>query len=78
MDDCTPLLVQPQHKAKRNTNNGVKTLISNWQAYHPEKPQISLNSLGEYDFSENGVFITNGDMQQIIKRIHQVIEEDKS
>jgi hypothetical protein len=54
------------------------TLASNWRAYYPENPQISSNPQGEYGFSGNGVFITNGDIQQMIKRIYQVIEEDKS
>lgn len=53
------------------------TLTSNWRAYYPEKPLISSNSQGEYGFSGNGVFITNGDIQQIIKRIYQAIEKDK-
>jgi hypothetical protein len=50
------------------------TLTSNWRAHYPKNPQISSNSQGEYGFLENGIFITNGDIQQMIKRI-QIIEE---
>jgi hypothetical protein len=50
-------------------------LTSNWRVHYPLNPQISSNSHGEYGFSENGVFITNGDIQQMIKRIHQMVEE---
>ena len=52
------------------------TLTSNWRAYYHNNPQISFNTReGEYGFSENGVFMTNGDIQQMIKRIFQIIDE---
>jgi hypothetical protein len=50
-------------------------LSSNWRAYHPKNLQISLNSRGEYGFLENGVTTTNGDIQQIIKRILELANE---
>ncbi|WP_396166795.1 hypothetical protein [Flavobacterium sp.] len=52
-------------------------MTSNWRVYYPKNPQISLNSQGEYGFFENGILITNGDIQQMIKRIHQIAEETK-
>ena len=51
------------------------TLTSNWRVYYPKNPQIGLSPQGEYGFFENGVLSTNGDIQQMIKRIHQIIEE---
>ena len=54
------------------------TFTSNWRVYYGNNPQIISNSKGEYGFSENGVFMTNGDIQQMIKRIFQiVVDEDK-
>lgn len=53
-------------------------LISNWTVNYPNNPQINLNSKGEYGFSENGVFITNGDIQQIIIRILQIVDDAKN
>lgn len=80
--------IQYNYSTKRSTNvefdifveNGKKvikniTLTSNWRVYYPKNPQISLNSQGEYGFFENGILITNGDIQQMIKRIHQIVEE---
>ena len=52
-------------------------MTSNWRVYYPKNPQISSNSQGEYGFFENGILITNGDIQQMIKRIHQIAEETK-
>ena len=54
--------------------NNIK-LISNWRAHFPISPKIELNSNGEYGFYENGTFITNGDIQQIIKRINSILKE---
>jgi hypothetical protein len=80
--------IQYNYDKKRSTNvefdvlveNGKKvvkniTLTSNWRVYYPKNPQISSNSQGEYGFFENGILITNGDIQQMIKRIHQIAEE---
>jgi len=50
------------------------TLTSNWRAYYHNNPQIAFIQ-NEYGFSENGVFMTNGDIQQIIKRIFQIVDE---
>lgn len=50
-------------------------LISNWRAHYPLNPKIELNSTGEYGFYENGTFMTNGDIQQIIKRINSILKE---
>jgi hypothetical protein len=50
-------------------------VTSNWRVYYPKNPQISKNDRGEYGFFENGILSTNGDIQQIIKRIHKIIEE---
>jgi len=52
------------------------TLKPNWRAYYHKNPQISLNK-GEYGFSENGIFMTNGDIQQMIKRIFEIIDESE-
>lgn len=52
-------------------------LTSNWRVYYPKNPQIQINAQGEYGFAENGVFSTNGDIQQMIKHIHQIIKEAK-
>jgi hypothetical protein len=60
---------------KRLANNIIVT--SNWRVHYPKHPQISLNPKGEYGFLENGVYSTNGDIQQIIKRIHNILEETK-
>ena len=49
-------------------------LKSNWRDHYPKNPTIAINSNGEYGFYENGVLITNGDIQQIIKRINSIIE----
>lgn len=54
------------------------TLKSNWRDYYPIKPQIITNTRGEYCFSSGGVEITNGDIQQMIKRIFQIINEIKN
>lgn len=51
------------------------TVTSNFRLYYPKNPQISLDPGAGYGFFENGVFCTNGDIQQIIKRIHKIIEE---
>ena len=52
------------------------TLKSNWGIHFPKNPEINYSSSrGEYGFYENGVWSTNGDIQQIIKRIQQIIEE---
>jgi hypothetical protein len=50
-------------------------LTTSWKAYYPKNPLIINNPRGEYGFLENGVFCTNGDIQQIIKRIHNILEE---
>lgn len=52
-------------------------VTSNWRVYYPKNPQISMNPRGEYGFLENGVHSTNGDIQQMIKRIHKTLEETK-
>ena len=83
-------IFQYNYSSKRSTvvefkiivENGKKvpkniTLVSNWRVSYPKNPEISLNSEHEYGFSENDVFVTNGDIQQIIKRIYQIVEEDK-
>jgi hypothetical protein len=62
--------------------NGEKSannisVTSNWRVYYPKNPQISMSPRGEYGFFENGVWSTNGDIQQMIKRIHKIIEESK-
>ena len=54
------------------------TLTSNWRNHYPKNPQIITFSKGEYGFAENGVAITNGDIQQIIKRIFQIVDRAKS
>ena len=53
------------------------TLTSNWPAHYPTNPQISSLSKGEYGFSANGVVETNGDIQQMIKRIFQIVDETR-
>jgi hypothetical protein len=53
------------------------TLTSNWRAHYPNNPQISSTPQGEYGFSGDGVIITNGDIQQMIKRIFQIVNEVK-
>lgn len=81
---------QYNYNNKRTTNvdfdilveNGKKVvkniiLTSNYRVYYPKNPQISINVQGEFGFFDNGVFETNGDIQQMIKRIHQMIEEAK-
>jgi|GEM_PF-2938721 len=81
---------QYNYDKKKTTNvdfdileeNGKKVvtnikLTSNWRVYYPNNPQISITSRGEYGFFEDGVLSTNGDIQQIIKRIHQIVEEAK-
>lgn len=60
---------------KKLANNIIVT--SNWRVHYPKNPQISMNARGEYGFFENGVHSTNGDIQQIIKRIHKIIDETK-
>ncbi len=66
------ILIENGKKVAKNI-----TLTSNWRVYYPKNPQISLTPQGEYGFFENGVWRTNGDIQQMIKRIHQIVEEDK-
>lgn len=60
---------------KKFANNIIVT--SNWRAYYPKNPQITTNPRGEFGFFENGIHSTNGDIQQIIKRIHKIVEESK-
>ncbi len=60
---------------KKVANNIVVT--SNFRIHYPKNPKITLNPKGEYGFFENDVFSTNGDIQQIIKRIHKIVEETK-
>lgn len=50
-------------------------LISNWRAHYPQNPEIGKNARGEYVFIEKGCWTTNGDMQQIIKRILRMVDE---
>jgi len=57
---------------KRATNI---VLVSNWRAHYPKNPTIVLGSNGEYGFQADGLWISNGDIQQMIKRIHQILEE---
>ncbi len=64
------ILVENGKKAAKNI-----TLTSNWRAYYPKNPEINLDSRGEYGFFEKGVFSTNGDIQQIIRRIQKIVEE---
>jgi hypothetical protein len=52
-------------------------LKSNWRVYYPKNPQIRISAKGQYGFFEDGVLSINGDIQQIIKRIHQMVEEAK-
>ncbi|MCP9767472.1 hypothetical protein EGI22_06080 [Lacihabitans sp. LS3-19] len=52
-------------------------ITSNFRLYYPKNPQIRLDPKAGYGFFENGVFSTNGDIQQIIKRIHKIVEETK-
>lgn len=66
------ILVENGKKVAKNI-----TLTSNWRVYYPKNPRISKNSRGEFGFFENDVFSTNGDIQQIIKRIRQIVEEAK-
>lgn len=61
-------------KGKRIAQN-IK-LISNWGAHYPKNPTIKRDSNGQYGFFENGVLVTNGDIQQIIKRIHQMQDDN--
>ena len=61
---------------KKLASNIIVT--SNWRVYYPKNPQISMNPRrGEYGFFENGVWSTNGHIQQMIKRIHNILEETK-
>ena len=82
--------IQYNHDKEKLTNiefdivyeNGKKiakniALKSNWRVYYPNNPEINSNSQGEYGFIANNVFSTNGDIQQMIKRILQCIEEYK-
>jgi len=56
----------------KNVARNIK-ITSNFRVYYPENPEIRLSG-DVCGFYENGVFITNGDIQQIIKRICQAIE----
>jgi len=60
---------------KKLASNIIVT--SNFRIYYPKNPQISLSDKGEYGFFENGVHSTNGDIQQMIKRIHKILEDSK-
>jgi hypothetical protein len=51
------------------------TLTSNWRAHYPNNPQISANPNGEYAFAGDGINMTNGDIQQMIKRICHILDE---
>ena len=53
------------------------TVTSNWRLHYPKNPEINISERGEYGFFGNGVFSTSGDIQQIIRRIHKIIEESK-
>jgi hypothetical protein len=66
------ILIENGKKVARNI-----MLTSNWRAYYPKNPRIILNSQDEYGFFENDVFITNGDIQQMIKRICRIVVEVK-
>jgi len=48
-------------------------LTSNWRANYPKAPIIAKNGRGENGFSENGIHITNGDIQQMIMRIENIL-----
>jgi hypothetical protein len=61
-------------EGKRKVPKNI-TLTSNWRAHYPNNPQITSNPQGEFGFSGDGVIITNGDIQQMIKRIFQIISE---
>jgi len=59
--------------------NGQKTiskitLLSNWRAHYPENPKIVKSPKGELAFEKNGLIITNGDITQMIKKIHDIVE----
>ncbi|MFT2007482.1 hypothetical protein ACMA1I_02305 [Pontibacter sp. 13R65] len=62
---------------EENGKKVVKNIIltSNWRVYYPKNPKIRISAQGEYGFFEDGILSTNGDIQQIIKRIHQMVEE---
>lgn len=62
-----------EENGKKVANNIA--LISNWRAHYPQNPEIGKNARGEYVFIENGCWTTNGDMQQIIKRIPRMVDE---
>ena len=49
-------------------------LSPNWRIHLPRNPRISKDIRGEYRFVEDGIWMTNGDIQQIIKRILQIVE----
>lgn len=51
------------------------TLTSNWRSHYPENPKIATNPNGEHGFQDGGVISTNGDIQQMIKRIERLIAE---
>jgi hypothetical protein len=62
-----------EEKGKIVANN--ITLTSNFRTHFPDNPLISLTPKGEFAFNANGVLITNGDIQQIIKRIFLIVNE---
>ena len=62
------------YKLGKKVPNNI-SLTSNWRVHYPKNPEITLNSNGEYGFFDHGIFCTNGDIQQMIKRIFQIINE---
>lgn len=50
------------------------TFNSNWRAHYPEKPEIAMGEKGQYGFQKGKVWMTNGDIQQMIIRIHRILD----
>jgi hypothetical protein len=51
-------------------------LTPNCRSYYPDNPATSFSN-GEYGFLTKKGFITNGDIQQMIRRIFQIFDEEK-
>ena len=56
------------------------TLISNWRINYPKNVEIRLSdNRDEYGFYGEGIgFFTNGDIQQIIRKIIRITQEDST
>ena len=51
------------------------TMTSNWCSYIAKHPELALDDRGKFGFYVDGTYIWNGDYQQMIKRIIQIVDE---